>query len=551
MHISFSIVVCFLICLDVSLLNAIHTLKKMKYINTAVLGILILAACNQDKRDEGGLSYDTQHDYDEQYRPQFHFSPPQSWMNDPNGMVYHKGIYHLFYQYYPDSTVWGPMHWGHAISDDLVHWKHLPIALYPDSLGYIFSGSAVVDAQNTTGFGSADNPPLVAIFTHHHAGKAAEGSTDYQYQSLAYSLDDGLSWEKYPGNPVLKNPGTEEDFRDPKVFWYEKGGYWVMILAVKDHVEFYQSSDLKDWTYLSDFGLGVGAHGGVWECPDLFELTSKEGESRWVMLLSINPGGLHGGSGTQYFVGNFDGTTFTTEFDSTAVHWLDYGADNYAGVTWSDVPSADGRRLFIGWMSNWEYGQEVPTEAWRSAMTIPRKLGLQKDDKQKWIVTSTPVRELNQLTESSTKLTKQLVKGMAGFSEYIDKGIFRVRLNLIRAEDTHDFVFSFSNNKAQKVNFGYNPARGVFFFDRLSAGVDDFSSKFGILHEVPFNQKSDTLKLDVFVDHSSIELFVNDGELVMTETLFPTSPYYNFTLDTKTQALLINGEIMELRSIWK
>lgn len=518
-----------------------------------VFSVLLTYSCgNREEADqEEEMSYESAYAYDEQYRPQFHFSPPEAWMNDPNGMVFHDDEFHLFYQYYPDSTVWGPMHWGHAVSGDLVHWKHLPVALAPDTLGYIFSGSAVVDEKNTTGFGTEDNPPLVAIFTHHEPELASADLGDYQYQSLAYSLDNGRTWEKYSGNPVLRNQGDEPDFRDPKVFWYQDGQAWIMILAVKDHVELYTSPDLKEWTYLSDFGQNIGAHGGVWECPDLFPLTSPGGETKWVMLVSINPGGLHGGSGTQYFVGDFDGTSFTTDFDSTAVRWLDYGADNYAGVTWSGVPAQDGRRLFVGWMSNWEYAEVVPTEKWRSAMTVPRELTLRSHPDKGWLVASQPVKELNELVESRTKLTKQLIKGMAGFSDYVDKGIFRVSLDLVRIAENHDFVFTFSNNKAQKLNIGYNPVKEVFFVDRLSAGIDDFNSKFGVVHEVPFYQASDTMHLDLLVDHSSIEIFVNRGELVMTELVFPTSPYMNFVVDTKNQALLLNGEIAELKSIWK
>src|SRR5688572_327195 len=241
--------------------------------------------------------------YNEPYRPQLHFTPEAKWMNDPNGMVYHNGEYHLFYQYYPDSTVWGPMHWGHAVSKDLAHWEHLPIALYPDSLGYIFSGSAVVDNGNTTGFGTADKPALVAVYTYHDAKKEKAGRIDYQTQGIAYSVDDGRTWKKYEKNPVLKNPGIK-DFRDPNVFWHEASKKWVMILAVLDHVEMYNSSDLKSWTKLSEFGKDFGAHGGVWECPDLFPLTIEgESKEKWVMLVSINPGGPNVGSATQYFIG--------------------------------------------------------------------------------------------------------------------------------------------------------------------------------------------------------------------------------------------------------
>jgi sucrose-6-phosphate hydrolase SacC (GH32 family) len=249
-------------------------------------------------------------------------------MNDPNGMVFHNGEYHLFYQHNPDSTVWGPMHWGHAVSKDMIYWEHLPIALYPDSLGTIFSGSAVVDNNNTSGFGTAVNPALVAIYTYHDAEGEKAGRKDYQNQGIAYSLDNGREWITYDQNPVLRSPGIP-DFRDPKVMWHEKSQQWIMALAVVDRISFYSSPNLKDWTKESEFGANIGAHGGVWECPDLFEL-QVEGtqDKKWVLLVSINPGAPNGGSGTQYFIGDFDGKNFTLDEQFSALVgkegvWLD------------------------------------------------------------------------------------------------------------------------------------------------------------------------------------------------------------------------------------
>ncbi len=238
------------------------------------------------------FSQEQQDYYNEQHRPQFHFSPESNWMNDPNGMVIYDDVYHLFYQYFPDSTVWGPMHWGHAISDDLFHWEHLPVALYPDSLGYIFSGSAVVDYKNTSGLGTNENPPMVAIFTHHDPVGADENDCDFQYQSIAYSLDQGNSWVKYEGNPVVPNEECIKDFRDPKVIWTKDFEKWIMVLAAGDHVKFYSSKDLRNWEHESDWGKEIGAHGGVWECPDFFHLKDSESqERRWVLICSLNPGG--------------------------------------------------------------------------------------------------------------------------------------------------------------------------------------------------------------------------------------------------------------------
>jgi fructan beta-fructosidase len=255
--------------------------------------LLLLGACTPQKSERVATEY-------EAFRPQFHFTPKTAWMNDPNGLVFYEGEYHLFYQHYPDSTVWGPMHWGHAVSTDLIHWEHLPIALYPDSLGYIFSGSAVVDWKNTSGLGSVEQPPLVAIFTYHDAAGERAGKIDYQTQGIAYSLDKGRTWTKYNHNPVLANPGII-DFRDPKVAWNEVSNQWVMTLAVKDHIEFYGSPDLKKWNKLSEFGKSLGAHGGVWECPDLFPLKDEAGNTHWVLFVSINPGGPQGGLGYTIF----------------------------------------------------------------------------------------------------------------------------------------------------------------------------------------------------------------------------------------------------------
>jgi len=257
----------------------------------------------------------------EALRPQYHFTPNSGWMNDPNGLVYNDGVYHLFYQYYPHATVWGPMHWGHATSIDMAHWEHQPIALFPDENGLIFSGSAVVDKENTSGFGENGVAPLVAIFTYHLMEGEKAGRDDFQTQGIAYSLDNGVSWKKYDGNPVLPNEGIR-DLRDPKVFWHEDTKSWIMALVAGDHAKFYRSKNLKQWDNISDFGLDQGAHGGVWECPDLFPLpVDGTDEEKWVLVISIGGGGPNGGSGTQYFIGDFDGTTFTSEQEE--YKWLD------------------------------------------------------------------------------------------------------------------------------------------------------------------------------------------------------------------------------------
>jgi fructan beta-fructosidase len=307
------------------------------YLILTIFIFMAMASCKNPGKGEAPQQHQY---YGEQHRPQFHFTPDSMWMNDPNGMVFYKGEYHLFYQHHPHSNVWGPMHWGHAISQDLVHWKHLPIALWPDSLGTIFSGSAVIDWNNSSGLGDGQEPPMVAIFTHHNHELEKAGSDIFQYQSIAYSLDRGRSWTKYPGNPVLENPGIR-DFRDPKVSWYEKDQKWLMVFAAQDRIMFYSSPNLIQWNKESEFSVEIAPGEGVWECPDFFPLTVG-GEEKWVLLVSIGDGGPNGGSGTKYYVGDFDGKQFLCDHPDNAPRWLDFGKDNYAGVSWSDIPSEDG-----------------------------------------------------------------------------------------------------------------------------------------------------------------------------------------------------------------
>jgi fructan beta-fructosidase len=446
----------------------------------------------------------------EPFRPTYHFTPLSGWMNDPNGMFFYEGEYHLFYQHYPDSTVWGPMHWGHAVSKDMLNWEHLPIALYPDSIGYIFSGSAVIDWENTSGFGTTNNPPIVAIFTYHNMDGEKLGHNDFQTQGIAYSLDKGRTWTKYVDNPVLKNPGIK-DFRDPKVSWNDVAGQWVMTLAVKDHIEFYSSPDLKNWSKLSEFGNDLGAHGGVWECPDLFSLKDEAGKPHWVLLVSINPGGPQGGSATQYFIGDFDGKKFMSQ--DTITRWIDYGADNYAGVTWSDIPQGDGRRLFIGWMSNWQYAQVVPATVWRSAMTLPREIMLRK---------LSAVYELNY--KPIDELTKYLGNPKCSITSASFSGPVRISFS-VGAEQ--EFSFNLSNEKDEKVLILLE--KRTLVFDRTNAGLSDFNNEFPARHSVDIGSTI-VSKVDIFIDATSTEIFINDGEVVLTELVFPSGAYTIGTL---------------------
>jgi len=449
----------------------------------------------------------------EVHRPQYHFSPKAHWMNDPNGMVYHKGTYHLFFQHYPNGTTWGPMHWGHATSKDMVHWQEQPIALYPDSLGYIFSGSAVVDVNNTSGFGKDGQVPLVAIFTHHNASlEKTKKSDKYQYQSIAYSLDEGRTWTKYAGNPVLPNPGIV-DFRDPKVRWFEPQKKWIMTLATKDRVTFYSSPNLKDWTRESEFGKEVGAHGGVWECPDLFPL-DHNGRKAWVLLVSINPGGPNGGSATQYFVGDFDGKTFRPY--STNTKWMDYGTDNYAGVTFSNTGD---RVVLMGWMSNWQYANVVPTTSWRSATTVPRELGLKEVNKELYL-TSTPVKELDVLHEKTTSLRNVAVKGQYDLTAKTSgrNELFKLTLT---AAPTSDFAIVLANEQDNELVVGYDKAANAYYIDRTKSGKTGFEKNFARRHTAPRLSTDGTITLTLLVDVASVELFADNGLTVMTDIFFP------------------------------
>lgn len=498
--------------------------------------LFLLTACNIVKK---GTTQ--QEHYTEPHRPQIHFTPQKAWMNDPNGMVFHNGTYHLFYQHYPDSNVWGPMHWGHATSKDLVHWQHQPIALYPDSLGYIFSGSAVVDANNTSGFGRNGQVPLVAIFTHHDPKGEKEGRNDFQVQSLAYSLDDGKTWTKYSGNPVLQNEGIR-DFRDPKVAWHEETKKWIMTLATLDRITFYSSPNLKDWTKESEFGKDVGAHGGVWECPDLFPL-EHNGETIWVLIVNLNPGGPNGGSATQYFTGRFDGHTFTPFQTSTS--WLDYGPDEYAGITWSNTGT---RKIFLGWMSNWQYANVVPTGRWRSATTIPRDLRIEKAG-DKYLVASTPVPELEAVSETSVVL-KDVNASNYNLTEKVGPlaGPARVRL---QSDTIANVSLTLSNAAGEKVVIGYDKGTNAYYIDRTASGKVDFEKGFAARHTAPRLSNAATLDLTFVIDVASVELFADNGLSVMTAIFFPNTPYSSITLQSPDGLNLQTVQYAKMKSMYE
>ena len=505
--------------------------------------LVFIASCKDKKEIVDELNSEEHIAYNEPFRPQFHFSPPEKWMNDPNGLVYNDGLYHLFYQYYPEDIVWGPMHWGHAVSKDMINWENKPIALYPDDLGLIFSGSAVVDINNTSGFGSDGKTPLVAIYTYHLMEGEQSGRKDFQTQGIAYSLDNGDTWTKYEANPVIGNDGIK-DFRDPKVFWDEATDQWVLVLVAGDHAKFYKSPDLKDWELMSEFGKEQGAHGGVWECPDLFKMKVEGSEEeKWVLLISINPGAPNGGSGTQYFVGEFDGSTFTT--DQKDIKWLDYGMDNYAGVTYNNVPSGD--RIFIGWMSNWNYARDTPTKVWRSSMTLPRKISLSKEG-ENYLIKNYPLDSFGTLKTTEVVAEQHITLDYPYVFEHSDynKTDIRFSVNL-----SHNYAVTFSNADGEQICLQLNGETGELLFDRTRSGDVSFEDSFGkALQKQPFSIKNEVAEVRIILDRSSSEVFIAGGQNVFTNQIFPKNPYTKLEISGPAGGTIESLNISEVNSIW-
>lgn len=521
----------------------------------AILGLCVVLSCkDQGQKENVGntslseVSLDTEEGL---YRPNFHFTPKVGWMNDPNGMFHYNGYYHLYYQHYPDGNKWGPMHWGHAISTDMVSWKEQPIALYPDDKGYIFSGSAVVDLENTSGFGTGGQVPIIAIFTYHNMDIEKAKGIDVESQAIAYSLDEGLTWTKYSGNPVIQNPGIR-DFRDPKVSWNEEHKKWVMVLAAQDKVMFYGSKDLKNWELLSDFGADfnkeIGTHGGVWECPDLFPIPVEgTDEVKWVLYVSVNPGGPNGGSATQYFIGDFDGAKFTMDKDFEAAlnkgqnHWIDFGKDNYAGVTFSNITSKDGGKFYMGWMSNWEYANEVPTETWRSAMTVAREVKLIKDS-QSYRLAFDPVDEIDAYKGVKYKKENIAVEGELELINSEKVNLSRAAINFNIADiKKGGFTFKLGNKQGDELSFGYDSIDHKFFIDRSKSGQISFSDTFSSKQSIaPRISSSEKLSGTILLDKTSIELFFDEGSTVMTEIFFPNAPFDTLSIETVNQDFILD-----------
>jgi sucrose-6-phosphate hydrolase SacC (GH32 family) len=646
--------------------------------------------------------------YSEPFRPQYHFTPEKNWMNDPNGLVYYKGEYHLFYQYNPYGDKWGHMSWGHAVSPDMVHWKHLPLALPEEDGVMIFSGSAVIDWKNSSGFGKDGQPPMVAIYTGYRT------NDNVQFECIAFSNDKGRTWTKYSANPVINL--NSKDFRDPKVQWHEPTKKWIMTvsLSAEHKVCFYGSTNLKEWTLLSKFGP-AGATGGVWECPDLFELPVQgTNEKRWVLAVNINPGSIAGGSGGQYFIGEFDGTRFVADKDmlgksasefvpegkliadfegetygdwkttgdafgpgpakgkfpnqnpvdgykgerlvnsfyqgdqttgtltlpefevtkpflnfligggsqketrmdlwvdgkvvrtasgddgerlswrawdvrelvgrkakieivdnatsgwghinidqimladapahsaSESALWFDYGPDYYAAVSWSDVPNSDGRRLWLGWMNNWQYGQDVPTSPWRSAMSIPREVGLRK--------TADGIRLVQKPAQEMESLRSEHFQFNGGNVAAVNDWLAKNKIQGDQLEMLVEFAPQSAGVEGVRVLkgdkeatvIGVDRGRGQALVDRMQSGMTNFHPKFASKNEAPIIARDGKVKLHIFVDAGSVEVFINDGECVFTDLVFPSAASRGVEFfGPASHSTISSLNVWQLKSVWK
>jgi sucrose-6-phosphate hydrolase SacC (GH32 family) len=478
-----------------------------------LISMAILAACALGQQAHDGAAYQ------QPYRPQYHFSPREHWTNDPNGLVYFEGEYHLFYQYNPFGDVWGHMSWGHAVSPDLVHWQELPVALPEEDGIMIFTGSTVVDTRNTSGFCAKAQPCLVAVYTGHTPATASH--TALQTQNLAYSNDRGRTWTKYRANPVLNL--NMADFRDPHVFWSEQARRWVMAVALPDEhkVAFFGSADLKRWDRLSEFGP-AGATGGQWECPTMVELP-LEGDTRrtrWVLKVGLNPGGIQGGSGEQYFVGSFDGTRLINENPAPVTLWTDYGKDCYCALTFNGIPRTHVP-IMMGWMNNWQYASKVPTQPWRGQMTIPRRLALEALPEGIRLVQE-PVEDVALLRdrhfawqgESAAELNRMLsAQSMPGRS-------FELRAT-VEPGGGQDVGWKLLADGGTFTEVGYSRARGEVFVDRTHSGVTDFSKDFPARTSAPLQTGDAPLRLTMLVDRSTLEVFAQGGRVAITNLLYP------------------------------
>ena len=472
----------------------------------------------------------------EAFRPFYHHTPVYGWMNDPNGMFYKDGEYHLYYQYNPYSSMWGNMNWGHSSSKDLISWQHHPVVIQPNGLGAVFSGSSVVDKDNTAGFGK---DAIIAIYTS--AGAS-------QIQSLAYSLDNGMTFHVYENNPII---AADKECRDPNMFWHEKSGKWILVLAaaLEKEMWIYSSPDLKNWTKESSFGHGYGVQEGVWECPDLMELPVRGTDrTKWVLICNINPGGPFGGSAAQYFVGDFDGKTFTCDTKPEVAKWMDYGKDHYAAVSWSNTP--EKRHTVVAWMSNWQYANNVPTKQFRSANTLPRDIELYEGSDGELYLAATPAPEVNALRTGKALKYGAFSAGTKKVSRKLpveNSGICEINLEL--ASRSADKVYiTLSNDKDEQTVMIYDLKNSTFSMDRTASGLTDFNKDFPAITVAPCPAEAKQ-RLRLFIDRCSIEAFEGDGRFAMTNLVFPQHPYTTISIAVDKGRCKVNDLTVNLLKV--
>lgn len=479
---------------------------------------------------------DVSHDdiADDPYRPQYHFSPPANWMNDPNGLVYYKGEYHLYYQHYPGGISWGPMHWGHAVSGDLVNWRHLPIALYPDDNGLIFSGSVVIDRNDAAGFG---REAMIAVFTYHSSGSESQG--------LAYSLDFGRTWTKYRQNPVLRAEEGISDFRDPRVFRYGDcaSGRWIMCLAVGRAIRFFSSTNLREWRSEGALEAGDASEaepsGGVWETPDLFLLPVDGGpETRWVLTVGVVAGGPAGGSGAGYFVGHFDGRTFTPDAPGDTAKWLDWGPDFYAPQSWNDEP--EGRRITVGWLSNWRYAAVTPAATWRGALSLPRELALTRTDQGIRLIQQ-PIAALQSLRREAAVRRDETIAAGSYPIDVAQGDLLEIEAEFEILPQSNLFGFYVRAGSDRRTIVGYHVGRQSLFVDRTHSGRVDFHPDFAGVYFAPMEPEQGLIRMHIFVDRSMVEVFGNGGLVVLSACIFPSA-------QTRAPALFAEGGPVRIRT---
>ncbi len=520
---------------------------------------LLLARCTssndtQTPGDTDADAFETEEDAawidpyaDQPWRPRYHFTPPENWMNDPNGLVFFEGEYHLFYQYAPEGFVLSPLHWGHAVSEDLVHWEHLPIAIYPDeTLGNAYSGSAVVDESNTSGLCQNGGGCLAALFTH------SGGEDGLQKQSLAISHDKGRSWEMFADNPVLEAEPDQTDFRDPKVFWDNDASRWVMALAAGDAIRLYESPNLRDWGYLSEFARDSSNDGGAWECPELFPLPveNRENERHWVMEIdwTTSTGGI--GSGGRYFVGDFVDHRFVSQTPVDTLLRVDGGSDFYAAQSFSGME--ENERIWLAWLNNWQYALSIPTEPWQGAMSLPRRVRLRDDGENGLRLLQTPVEALKELRGTPLWTQENLVvENMVEFPESAFCTSCEI-VAVLRPDTNATCTLLAFVGENEETEIGYDTENARLFFDRRRSGTVDFSPHFPRRQETNHALDEGALRLTVFLDRSTVEVFAGDGETTMSFLVFPDSSSRGIAWKANGGTCTVESlTVYPMKSIWE